>query len=51
VYLLLDFDQLYRLEGNADKRYEWVWSMGILATIVWLYVELLKLFAKLNNRD
>lgn len=48
-FLLLDFDNIARLHGNVSKHYEWVCAMGLLATIVWLYIELLKLIAKISN--
>lgn len=48
VYLLIDFDNVFELENNADSRYEWVWGMGFLASIVWVYIELLKLAVKIQ---
>jgi|SRR5574344_82875 uncharacterized YccA/Bax inhibitor family protein len=51
LFLLLDFDNIANLHGQVSKHYEWVCGMGLLATIVWLYVEILKLLAKLNNRN
>ena len=32
------------------KDYEWYGAMGLMVTLVWLYMEILKLFAKLNSR-
>lgn len=48
-YLLIDFDEVYNLDGNADKRYEWVWGMGFLASVVWVYIEILKLLVKIST--
>lgn len=32
------------------KDYEWFGAMGLMITLVWLYMEILRLFAKLNSR-
>lgn len=51
LYLLVDFDNITRLvEAGADKQYEWSLSLGLVVTIVWLYVELLRLIAILMDR-
>ncbi len=49
--LLLDFDNIAQLHGEVPKSMEWVCGMGLLASLVWLYVELLKLLAKLQSND
>lgn len=36
---------------GAPKHYEWVGAFGLLVTLVWLYVEILRLLAKLRSRD
>lgn len=51
LFLLLDFDNIANLHGRASKDMEWVCGMGLLATLVWLYIELLKLFMKLQSRE
>lgn len=33
-----------------DKDYEWYGAFGIMVTVVWLYLEILRLLAKLNRR-
>ncbi|MEC8592398.1 MAG: Bax inhibitor-1/YccA family protein, partial [Planctomycetota bacterium] len=33
------------------KYMEWYASFGLLVTLVWLYLELLRLLAKLQGRD
>lgn len=33
-----------------DKNYEWYGAFGLMVTVVWLYLEMLRLFAKLNSR-
>jgi uncharacterized YccA/Bax inhibitor family protein len=52
LYLLIDFDNVTRLvDEGASKKYEWSLSLGLVVTIVWLYVELLRLFAIFARRD
>ena len=31
------------------KNYEWVAAVGLVVTLVWLYLELLRLLSKLRN--
>jgi uncharacterized YccA/Bax inhibitor family protein len=50
--LFLDFDQIE--EGTKQKmpKYmEWYGAMGLMITLVWLYIEFLRLLSKLNSRD
>lgn len=49
---LLDFDLIERGVGNRAPKYmEWYAGFGLLVTMVWLYIEILRLLAKLaNNR-
>lgn len=49
--LALDFDLIERgtAEG-APKAFEWYAAFGLLVTIVWLYLEMLRLLAKLRSR-
>jgi uncharacterized YccA/Bax inhibitor family protein len=50
-FLLIDFDNISELvKSGADKQYEWVLSLSLILTIVWLYIELLKLLAILRER-
>lgn len=48
--LLLDFDFIDRKLYKAPKYYEWVATWGLLVTLVWLYVEVLRLMKKLAIR-
>jgi len=48
--LLLDFDFIDRKVGRAPKNYEWVATWGLLVTLVWLYIEVLRLIKKLAIR-
>lgn len=48
--LLLDFDNFEKGEEAAAPKYmEWYFGMGLLFTVVWLYVEFLRLLAKLQS--
>lgn len=50
--LLLDFDSIEKAaEMGAPKYMEWYGAFGLLVTLVWLYLEILKLLSKLNSRD
>jgi uncharacterized YccA/Bax inhibitor family protein len=49
--LVLDFDFIENAaERGAPKYMEWYAAFGLLVTLVWLYVEILRLLAKLNSR-
>ncbi len=50
--LLLDFDFVERgVEVGAPRHMEWYAAFGLLVTLIWLYLELLRLLAKLQSRD
>ena len=50
--LVLDFDFIETgVEQNAPKYMEWYGAFGLMVTLVWLYVEFLRLLAKLQSRD
>ena len=49
--LALDFDFIERgAKAGLAKDYEWFAAFGLLVTIVWLYLEILRLLAKLRSR-
>ncbi len=49
--LLLDFDMIERgSELGAPKYMEWYGAFGLLVTLIWLYLEILRLLAKMNSR-
>lgn len=49
--LILDFDFIERgSEQGAPKYMEWYGAFGLMVTIVWLYLEILRLLAKLAER-
>jgi uncharacterized YccA/Bax inhibitor family protein len=50
--LILDFDMIEQgAEQGAPKYMEWYGAFGLLVTIVWLYLEILRLLSKLNSRN
>ena len=49
--LALDFDFIERgSKMGLEKNFEWYGAFGLLVTIVWLYLEMLRLLAKLRER-
>jgi uncharacterized YccA/Bax inhibitor family protein len=49
--LLLDFDMIEKgVAAGAPKFMEWYGAFGLLVTIVWLYLEILRLLGKLADR-
>jgi len=49
--LLLDFDYIERYKNKAPKSKEWLATWGLLATLIWLYVEVLRLMQKFAIRS
>jgi uncharacterized YccA/Bax inhibitor family protein len=48
--LALDFDLIERgTKMGLAKDYEWVAALGLLVTLVWLYLEMLRLLSKLRS--
>ena len=49
--LVLDFDFIEEgAEKGAPKYMEWYGAFGLLVTLIWLYLEILRLLAKLQSR-
>jgi uncharacterized YccA/Bax inhibitor family protein len=49
--LALDFDFIDKAEAaGAPKHMEWFAALGIMVTLVWLYLEILRLLAKMRDR-
>lgn len=49
--LVLDFDFIEQgAERGAPKYMEWYGAFGLLVTLVWLYLEILRLLAKMQER-
>ena len=48
--LVLDFDFIESgVEAGAPKYMEWFGAFGLMVTLVWLYIEFLRLLAKLRE--
>ncbi len=48
--LLLDFDFIERASANgASQKMEWLGALALMVTLVWLYMELLRLLSKLRR--
>jgi len=49
--LALDFDYIQRgVEHGAPKVLEWYAAFGVMVTLIWLYLEILRLLAKIRRR-
>ena len=49
--LVIDFDFIEEgAEKGAPKYMEWYGAFGLMVTLIWLYLEILRLLAKLNSR-
>lgn len=49
--LVLDFDFIEKgAEAGAPKYMEWYAAFGLMVTLIWLYIEILRLLSKLNSR-
>lgn len=49
--LLLDFDSIEQgARAGAPKYMEWYGAFGLLVTLIWLYLEILRLLSKLQDR-
>lgn len=50
--LILDFDQFQKGEEMRAPQYmEWMAALGLMVTIVWLYIEILRLVAMFSSND
>ncbi|HKJ79320.1 MAG TPA: Bax inhibitor-1/YccA family protein [Prolixibacteraceae bacterium] len=50
--LVLDFAFIERAAGSGAPKYmEWYGAFGLMVTLVWLYLEILRLLSKLASRD
>ena len=50
--LVLDFDFIDRgSRANVPKFMEWYGAFGLMVTLIWLYLEILRLLSKIASRD
>lgn len=48
--LIVDFDSIKRgVEGGVPRSFAWTAAFGLIVTLVWLYLEFLRLFAILSS--
>ena len=45
--LVADFDFIERGVQSGRKELEWMAAFGLMVTLVWLYIEILRLLAKI----
>lgn len=49
--LAVDFDSIQRgVAAQLPQKYSWLMAHGLLVSVVWLYIELLRLFARIQSR-
>jgi uncharacterized YccA/Bax inhibitor family protein len=47
---MLDFDLIERgVDAGAPKSFEWFGAFGLMVTIIWLYIEMLRLIGKVRG--
>ena len=52
LHLILDFERIEQgAEQNAPKFMEWYCGMGLVITLVWLYIELLRLLSRFGSKN
>ena len=50
--LIVDFDSIQRgVEGGVPAKFAWSAAFGLMVTLIWLYLEFLRLFAILQSSD
>ena len=50
--LIVDFDTIKRgVEGGAPAKFAWTAAFGLVVTLVWMYLEFLRLIAILRGSD
>jgi uncharacterized YccA/Bax inhibitor family protein len=48
--LVMDFDMIERgIRSGADEKFAWYASFGIMVTLIWLYIEILRLLSYLRE--
>jgi len=52
LFLVLDFDFIEQgIRNGLPERYAWTAAFGLVVTLVWLYLEILRLLAILRGND
>jgi len=51
-FLVLDFDQIEKgIAAGAPQQESWRAAFGLMVTVVWLYLEVLRLLSILRSND
>ncbi len=51
LYLFMDFEHIKRsVQLGVDARYGWTLALGLMVSLIWLYVEILRLLAIFSRR-
>ncbi|MCL2751766.1 MAG: Bax inhibitor-1/YccA family protein [Firmicutes bacterium] len=51
LFILVDLSEIDMIVKNGlDKKYEWRAAYGLIITLIWLYMEFLRLFMKIASR-
>ncbi len=51
LFLLYDFNRVEEyISGNAGKEHEWSLALGLITTIVWIYINILRLILILSRK-
>ncbi|MEX0715218.1 MAG: Bax inhibitor-1/YccA family protein [Planctomycetaceae bacterium] len=52
LFLVLDFDAIEQGAAHGAPKYmEWYGAFSLMVTLIWLYLEILRLLSKLSSRD
>ena len=52
MFLIIDFDFIERASQEGLEKYmEWYGGFSLMVTLIWLYMEILRLLSKINRRD
>jgi uncharacterized YccA/Bax inhibitor family protein len=52
LFLVLDFDMIENgVRGGAPARYAWTAAFGLTVTLIWLYLEILRILSILRGND
>ena len=50
--LVMDFDMIEKgIRNGADQKFAWYASFGLMVTLIWLYIEILRLLSYLSSRN
>jgi uncharacterized YccA/Bax inhibitor family protein len=52
LFLLIDFDRISNyINAGVSRQSEWSLGLGLVTTLVWLYIEMLRIIAIITSRD